>query len=163
MPNEYELQGLGEFKAKLRQLSERGTRNALNRSLRKGAVVIRDEARARAMRFDDPNTPRAIYKNITYANMSSRRLGREGNAAGIRVGVLGGARNYAAYGEIKTGRSGKANPGGDTFYWRFLEFGTSRMKPKPFMRPAMLSKQTAAFDAVAKSVNTELDKEVKKL
>lgn len=163
MPNEYELQGLGDFKAKLRQLSERGTRNALNRSLRKGAVVIRDEARSRAMRFDDPNTPRAIYKNITYANMSTRRVRREGNAAGIRVGVLGGARNYAAYGEIVTGRSAKGNPGGDTFYWRFLEFGTSKMRARPFMRPAMLTKQQAAFDAVAAAVDTELTKEVAKL
>lgn len=26
---------------------------------------------------------------------------------------------------------------GDAFYWRFLEFGTSRMAPHPFVRPAM--------------------------
>ena len=88
---------------------------------------------------------------------------REGNAAGIRVGVLGGAKNYAAYGEIVTGRSAKGNPGGDTFYWRFLEFGTSKMRARPFMRPAMLTKQQAAFDAVAAAVDTELTKEVAKL
>ena len=26
---------------------------------------------------------------------------------------------------------------GDAFYWRFLEFGTAKMAPHPFVRPAM--------------------------
>lgn len=26
---------------------------------------------------------------------------------------------------------------GDAFYWRFLEYGTSKMSPRPFIRPTM--------------------------
>lgn len=43
----------------------------------------------------------------------------------MRVGILGGARDMGKYGEFKG--AGKDNPGGDTFYWRFREFGTSKM------------------------------------
>lgn len=33
---------------------------------------------------------------------------------------------------------------GDAFYWRFLEYGTSRMAPRPFVRPAMKRIRTKA-------------------
>ncbi len=33
---------------------------------------------------------------------------------------------------------------GDAFYWRFLEYGTSRMAPRPFVRPAMKRIRTPA-------------------
>lgn len=149
-----ELQGLDDIKAKIQQLSERGVRNALNRSLRKGAAVIRDEARSRAQRIDDPDTPAMIHKNITYANMSSRRLKRDGNAAGIRVGVMGGAR--LKKGELPL-------PGGNTTHWRFVEFGNSKTRAQPFIRPSAAAKAEEAFSAVAAATDGELDKEIKKL
>lgn len=154
MAEEFKLEGLDDIKAKIQQLSERGTRNALNRSLRKGARLIRDEARARAMRIDDPDTPAMIYKNITYANMSARRLRREGRAAGIRVGVMGGAR-------LKKGPL--PLPGGNTTHFGLVEFGNGKTKARPFLRPAAKVKAEAAFTAIAEAVSTELDKEVQKL
>lgn len=33
---------------------------------------------------------------------------------------------------------------GDAFYYRFLEYGTSRMAPRPFVRPAMKRIRTPA-------------------
>ena len=33
---------------------------------------------------------------------------------------------------------------GDAFYWRFLEYGTSKMSPKPFIRPTMKRVRTPA-------------------
>jgi HK97 gp10 family phage protein len=33
---------------------------------------------------------------------------------------------------------------GDAFYWRFLEFGTSKMAPQPFVRPSMKRIRTPA-------------------
>jgi len=54
------------------------------------------------------------------------------------------ARNYEAYGELATGKRATENPGGDTFYWRFLEFGTSSISPRPFMRPALAENTSEA-------------------
>lgn len=42
----------------------------------------------------------------------------------------------------------QVEPGGITFgaafYWRFLEYGTSKMAPRPFVRPAMKRIRTPA-------------------
>lgn len=78
----------------------------------------------------------------------------------FRVGVLGGARNYEAYGEFKTGKSASANPGGDTFYWRFVEFGTERTAAKPFLRPAMEASIAPATEVFIQTYWKEIDKAV---
>ena len=33
---------------------------------------------------------------------------------------------------------------GDAFYWRFLEYGTAKMSPRPFVRPSMKRIRTPA-------------------
>lgn len=35
---------------------------------------------------------------------------------------------------------------GDTFYWRYLEFGTSKMAARPFLRPAFEAQKNAAIE-----------------
>jgi len=45
----------------------------------------------------------------------------------------------------------------DTFYGPMLEFGTSKMKPKPFVEPSFRSKKNEALEAMAKVVREELE------
>jgi HK97 gp10 family phage protein len=156
------LKGLDPILDRLRQLPPRAANRAMRRALRKGGNVIRDVARSNARAIDNPETSNAIFRNIVVQGGGRRTERREGGPV-MRVGVLGGARNYAAYGEIKTGRSGKGNPGGDTWYWRLVEFGTARTRARPFMRPAMQSGSAAAFAAVAAAAPAELDKELAKM
>ena len=132
----------------------------MKRSLRKGANVIRDAARGNAKRLDDPDTSESIAKNIAVQSGNRRRERQEGGPV-MRVGVMGGARDMGKYGEFKG--AGKGNPGGDTFYWRFLEFGTSKMAARPFMRPAMATAGGAALDATVAAMQSETDKELAKL
>jgi HK97 gp10 family phage protein len=155
-----EIKGLDEIKKKLDLLPDRIGRNAMKRALRKGAKPIRDAARANAKQLDDPETSESIAKNITVQSANRRREKTEGGPV-MRVGVLGGARDMRAHGEFKG--AGKGNPGGDTFYWRFLEFGTSKMAAHPFMRPAMASAGGAAMDATVTAMQAEVDKELAKL
>jgi len=156
------VQGLAEIERKLKLLPERIGNNAMRRALRKGANVIRDAARANAKRIDDPETREAIYKNIAVAG-GGRRRERQAGGVMMRVGVRGGAKNYKRKeGKYHVGGS-KDNPGGDTWYWRLLEFGTSKMAAQPFMRPAAASSAGAAYQAVAAAAPAEIDKELRKL
>jgi HK97 gp10 family phage protein len=71
--------------------------------------------------LDDPTTPNDITKNMNLRYNS--RIYRKTKNVSFSIGVLGGA---------KSREENAANPGGDTFYWRFLEFGTKyidRMEP----------------------------------
>lgn len=155
------ITGADEIVRKLKLMPERIGRNAMRRSLRKGANVIRDIARANAKALDDPITKyNQIWKNIVVQGGGRRREKTEGGPL-MRVGVLGGARDYSAYGEIQA--RGKGNPGGDTWYWRLVEFGTSEFSAKPFMRPAISAGADKAFNVVIASMQKEMDKELRKL
>lgn len=161
MDIKFSVDGLADIERKLKQLPERVGRNATRRALRKGANVIRDAARANAKRVDDPYTKyNQIWKNIVVKGGGRRREKEQGGPF-MRVGVLGGARDMRAYGEHFG--AGRENPGGDTWYWRLVEFGTSETRAKPFMRPAMEAKAQAAYDATAADMTKQLDKEISKL
>ena len=155
------IEGLEALDRKLRELPEKVGRRAMRRALRKGATIVRREARSGAQKLDDPRTSNSIAKNIAIRNGGTKRERAEGGPV-LRVGVLGGARDYSAHGEIGTGKSGKENPGGSTFYWRFLEFGTQSIAPRGFMRSAMERSTSKVFDAVATAMSSELDKELRK-
>lgn len=151
MPDiEFQLQGLDGVLKRLKALPKKVERKLLRRAVRKGATIIRDAARQNARAVDDPSTPESIEKNIVV--QESSRLGRSEGGVAMRVGVRGGARAPA-----NGDGDGKANPGGDTFYWRFIEFGTSKMQARPFMRPAMENNIEAATQAVTDELNKGLD------
>lgn len=147
------ISGADEIVRKLRAVPLRVGRNAMRRALRKGANVIRDAARSNAKALDDNLTREAIWKNITTQGMGARRQ-RQVGGVGMRVGVLGGA---------KAGRGGEGNPGGDTWYFRLVELGTSKMAARPFLRTAMASQAEKSLSTTVEAMQTEMDKELRKL
>jgi HK97 gp10 family phage protein len=85
----------------------------------------------------------------------------------MRIGVLGGARNLADNrANRRKGVAGKkvategssSNPGGDTWYWRLVEFGASTVAAHPFMRPALANNVERVTDTIATELSNELDK-----
>lgn len=162
----FELKGLDDIIDRLSRFAPKLQKKALRTAVRKGANVIRDAAIAGAERIDDPFTQEAIYKNVQ-VQYSSRGSKRSGGVM-MRVGVRGGARQYTD--TVKNRRAGrvgktyktlgdKSNPGGDTWYWRFLEFGTSRSRARPFLRPAFNRNRDKALTIIA----TDLDREITRL
>lgn len=139
MAVEFKIEGLDGVLRKMRELSPKLQKKGLVAAVRKGANIVRDDARNRAKQFDDPSTPRPIWKEIV-SKVNGRRGRQEGGVV-MQVGIRGGARKS----------------GDNVFYWRFLEFGTEKMAARPFMRPALESKAEAATDAIVTELNRQLD------
>lgn len=156
---DFNLSGLDDLQAKLQEISKDMQFKGGRFALRKAAQVIRDKARENAARVDDSKTPEDIAKNIT-ERWASKRNKATGDL-GFRIGVLGGAKGPAvASGEIAG--KGKANPGGDTFYWRFVEFGTKNAPARPFMRPAMEESVKPATDEFIKQYDKAVDRAIRR-
>ena len=127
--------------------------------MRKAANLIRNKARENAAQVNDPATPEEIAANIV-VRFSPKDFRRNGNLV-FRVGVLGGASGYAAASGEVAGRGSK-NPGGDTYYWRYLEFGTVNMPAQPFMRRSLSENVQAATDEFINQYNKALDRAIKR-
>lgn len=148
---EFKISGVPQLLRRMRSLPEKLQKRALKKAVRAGAVKIRDEARRLASNFDDPATLESIEANIDVQFAS--RMSRSGQVVAYRVGVRGGAKEGA--------HEGGGPAGGDTWYWRLLEFGTSKMRAQPFLRPAAESQAEAAAEKVATVLAKELDRLVK--
>lgn len=127
------IDGLKELAAAMRELPDRVAKNALRRAVSAGAIVVRNEARARA-----PVDTGEMRRDI--------QVKRERNSAGQMVAT------YSVF--VRSGKKSrlagkKRNVQRDSYYWRFVEFGTVKMAAKPFMRPAFESKKEAAVTQIA--------------
>lgn len=166
--SEQYIHGLGDVEAKLELLSNsKAVKRAASRATRKAIAVVRRDAIANAKNVDDPKTAERIWKNIMI------KAGKiSGDNVMMRVGIRGGARHYVkSKDNIRKGLAGKRyktdgnkmNPGGDTFYWRFLEFGTQHIPARPFMRPALQNNINTVTNDFAGVFSAEIDKELAKL
>lgn len=152
---DFNIIGVEQLSAKLKVISDDIKFKGGRFALRKAANLVRDAAKKNASKIDDPKTAENIEKNIA-VRWSSKTFKRNGNLK-FRVGVRGGAQSYGNTRENRRkGRAGKTyktdggkgNPGGDTFHWRFAEFGTSRSRAQPFMRRSLsenVGEATAEF------------------
>lgn len=170
---EVKLDGLQGMTAKMAAVSNGMLYKYGRSSLRKAAKVVLEAARANAARIDDPATAENISKNIVM-RWGPKRF-RYSHDLNFRIGVLGGARpaytrknrrtrykesqSLEAIGEISG--EGKGNPGGDTWYWRLVEFGTRSAKAQPFLRPALQNNREAVARVFAKELNKGLDRAIK--
>ena len=125
--------GLKELGQALENLG-RKTKNKLGiKAMRKGGVIIRDQAKA--------NAP-LLKEQVPYR---IRKL-KEGKIEEFKT---------------RTGKSGAYNPN-DPFYWRFVEFGTSKMPAQPFLQPAFVSKKEQAAREIITTLRDDILREAKK-
>lgn len=125
----FSILGLDGIAMKIKAVKDDARYRGGRFALRKAAMVLAEEVRAGANSVDDKSTPRSIPANV--AIRFNRRQFDATGRPGFRVGIMGGA------GRSRNGRDLSSNPGGDTRYWRHLEFGTSRTRAQPFMRRAL--------------------------
>ena len=161
MKTEIRIRGLNEINTALRQLPGRMDKKLLDRGLIEGAKLIRDDARARVPLLQHPD-PRRLRGTIQKAIRAGRVRpeGRYRATVWVRVRPL--TRRQMARFKKKRGSGGQNNPR-DPYYWAWVEFGTSKMSARPFMRPAFESKKLEAVHTAVDTLRPLVEAEIAKL
>jgi HK97 gp10 family phage protein len=142
------ITGLSDLEKRLMDFPDKIARNILAGAIRAGAVVIQKEARSLAPQSD-----------------KSHQLGKGTKAVTIQPGHL--KKNIKVRLAPRKKRdvpitywvyvSGKA------WYWKFVEFGTSKMSSTPFMRPSFDTQKQSAVDRIKEYLAARIEKEAAKL
>jgi HK97 gp10 family phage protein len=159
--------GLQELRAAMLQLPKRLDRRVLNAALMAGARLIAQDAEGRAPVLQQPDPRRragTVRRNIR-ARPVRPFAGRD---ATVIVSVrqlskkqIGAFKKKFLVHNSRAARS--ANNPNDPFYWRFLEFGTSKMPARPFLRPAFAAQREAALAAFRQRMSERLIVEAQRL
>lgn len=147
------LNGIEKLSAKLKNLSYDMKYKGGRFALRKAAQLVRETAKQNAMKHNDPATGRAIADNIT--EKWNGRLYKTTGDLGFRVGVNQGAK-------LPKDNSADTGVGAATPHWRPLEFGTSKMKAFPFMRPALDQNAERVADEFIRQYDKAIDRALAK-
>lgn len=137
----YKLTGADALSAKFKTLSQEMQRQVVVPAGKDAMQIVLQDAISRAQRIDNPDTVPDISKNI--ALIEDVKYFEETGDTKISVGV-------------KKSRRGRL--GGNTFYWWFVELGTSRSRAQPFMRNALGQNQQAVFAEFLSSAKYQLVK-----
>ncbi len=159
MAEQININGLDGLLRSLRELPKAVQGKPVQVGMRKGANVIRDEARNRA-----PRASGFMARQIVTKRASSRARSRAGVGQGgeyFTVGVkTGKKRKYANTKRNKRqSRVGKVyEESGWAYYWRFKEFGTKKMVAEPFLTPAGEAKGPQAAQVIIDEAWKAIDK-----
>lgn len=104
--------------------------------------VLRDNARAAAPVGKGTPNPGNLRKQIfLYRDRNPRAIGAaEHYVLSVRTGRKGLSR-------LKLGAAIRTLTGGDAYYWHFVEFGTSKQAPRPFLRSTFEARKMEALAA----------------
>lgn len=137
MKTSMQMTGLRELGAAMKELDSRVQKRIARSATAAGARVIANEAKARV-----PVDKGTVKKNIRTANLKPNKPGLQETAVGVRV-------------------NGKTED--SAFHWRYVELGTAKMAPRPFLRPAFEAKKVEAAERIKEQLAKRLDAEAKKV
>lgn len=152
-----QIEGLDQLAAALKELPKRLAKNGLRAAVYAGAKVIRDEAKLKApvaIHALGPNQPppgtlkrSVIMKQIPELSDQHKQT---------FFVTLRHGKQYCNQGK-------KGNLSQDAWYWRFVEFGTTRMAAQPFLRPAFDVKKKEAVTAITKRLAERIEQAAQEL
>lgn len=168
MARKLQVHGLAETVARLKALPEElSGKNGgpIRKALFQAAKVIEEEAE----RLSPKDTGRLERNVIKMRNRNPRQT--EGRPVELyHVGVRGGGKYGArvrqrerkkvlgAGGSARQATRAAAAAEKDAYYWRFVEFGTSKMPARPFLRPAFDAKKEEAVRVFASILKKDVDR-----
>lgn len=140
------VEGLSQIHKALSELGRKVSNKIAVKAMREGGKIVREQARQNAPVLSQ-STPYRRAGTLKKAIKSSTKVLKNGKIGTvIRVKELT-TKQIETF-KVRSGKKGALNPK-DPYYWRFLEFGTSKMPAKPFLRPAFeQSKEKAATEII---------------
>jgi HK97 gp10 family phage protein len=143
------ITGLDQTLAALHQVPITVRDKMLAKALRAGGLVVRDAAR-RVVPIGRRVVRRGRVVSLpgTVHDAISVRVSKNDAALGL-VGVFINVRPARGL------NRGRNNPN-DPFYWRFIEFGTSKMVKRPFLEPAAQTLGGPVMDAITTSMTQQI-------
>ena len=161
MTSTVQVKGLSELLKNMEQLPRElvSNRGGLVRSaLFRAAKTVRDEAKQRA-----PRDTGALQASV----IAARDNNPQATGANERYVVTVKKKRWTGKAKAKAAKTaaGKIDyrKSGDAFYWRVVEFGTSKMRAQPFLRPAFESQKDVALDQFKQSLATGIQRTVRKM
>lgn len=138
-----DFSGLLDLSKDLELLSRAESRRVKRDVTRAAATVFKDEAVRRA-----PRRTGKMARNIVVISQRDRN-------GEVVSGVHVRGTNPQTGNSDNTMKASNRN---NAFYWRFVEMGTSKTAPVPFIRPAYDTKQEEATAAGFAKANEAIDK-----
>jgi HK97 gp10 family phage protein len=139
------IHGLRELQRAMRELPRRMDRRILNAALMAGARPMVADAKANVL--VDTGALRSAIRATPLrktSHTSTVQIGI-GRARQTKAQRMAGAKRYVP------------------FYGLFLEFGTSKMSAKPFLRPAFERNKRSAVEIIRERIATRIAAEAEKL
>lgn len=149
------ISGLSELSQQMRELGGKVSGRIARRAMNNGAGVLKTEIKQRVPVLEK-TTPRRRRGTVKRNIRSKTKIQRNGQVR-TRIWVKSLPDKKVKAFKQATGKSAALNPD-DPFYWWFVEFGTSKMAAKPFMRPGFEAKKEAAAEAVVRTLKEETEK-----
>lgn len=141
------MEGLEGLRSRMQKTTSAVQNRLARNALSAGARTIVKQARENVQQIDDPETGRAISKNIV-SRYRSKRSRQTGDVV-VSVGV-----------QYPRGKIPKGNPddGINTPHWHLLELGTEKMRARPFLVPAALQAGPKVPQAFIDKFSKDLEK-----
>lgn len=150
------INGLNELQKAMNALGRKVSNRIAVKAMRKGGAIIRDKARANAPVLKE-KVPHRKAGTLKKAIQSRTKVGKNGKT-NTYVWVKGLSTKQILKFKDKTGKGSAYNPR-DPFYWRFIEFGTSKMPARPFLRPAFEQSKAKAAEEIITTLHDEIIRE----
>lgn len=151
------VDGLRELQVALKQLPQNIGRNVLRGAVSAGATVVRNEAKQRARVYTGKvsagHPPPGTLKRSIYQKQK-----RELSSA-VQQTFIVGIRKGKKY----RNQGKKGNMSMDAFYASMVEFGTSKMAARPYLRPAFEAKKEQAVSAIKAYLEKRIPEEAAKV
>lgn len=151
---DFSLTGLDSLLKKFEEINFQTRRKSGRAALRKAAMIVVAAAKQNALALDDADTGRSIADNV--ALRWNGKLFKQSGDLGFRIGILNGAKLPAP------GQKPNLAQNAPTPHWRLLEFGTDKMRARPFFRSALENNINPATDTFLKEFEKSIDRAIKK-